>query len=200
MLPPWIYPSWDSTPWCHFWQCPWDLGSAWAERAGQGEVGGCTRRAISIFFGINGVRNKRSHLVGPPFPEFNARFSATATKCLLIGGCGQSQEWLKLSQGAVLRRTTQQNINWGTFKSCREWEWLNDFEKKTRVPELMYIQENSTQPASLNHPPKEVSVNSSVERTSLTKYSIYHTVSLPLYVPPYYTHTLSHTELQEALY
>ena len=55
-------------------------------------------RAISILFGINGVRNKRSHLVGPPFPQFKARFSATAgwhflrdfTRCLLIGGCGQS--------------------------------------------------------------------------------------------------------------
>jgi len=35
-------------------------------------------RAISILFGINGVRNKRSHLVGPPFPEFKARFSARA--------------------------------------------------------------------------------------------------------------------------
>jgi len=37
-----------------------------------------TGRAISIHFGINGVRNKQSHLVGPPFPEFKARFSATA--------------------------------------------------------------------------------------------------------------------------
>ena len=37
-----------------------------------------TGRAISILFGINGVRNKRSHLVGPPFPEFNACFSAMA--------------------------------------------------------------------------------------------------------------------------
>ena len=26
--------------WCHFQQCPWDLGSAPAERVGQGEVGG----------------------------------------------------------------------------------------------------------------------------------------------------------------
>ena len=26
-----------------------------------------TGRAISILFGINGVRNQRSHLVGPPF-------------------------------------------------------------------------------------------------------------------------------------
>jgi len=37
-----------------------------------------TGRAISILFGINGVRNQRPHLVGPPFPEFKARFSATA--------------------------------------------------------------------------------------------------------------------------
>jgi len=42
-----------------------------------------TGRAISILFltpflGINGVRNQRSHLVGPPFPEFKAHFSATA--------------------------------------------------------------------------------------------------------------------------
>ena len=37
-----------------------------------------TGRAISILFGINGVRNQQSHLVGPPFPEFKARFSATA--------------------------------------------------------------------------------------------------------------------------
>jgi len=53
-----------------------------------------TRRATSILFGINGVRNKRSHLVGPPFPEFKARFSGTAgwhfsrylTRCLLVVG------------------------------------------------------------------------------------------------------------------
>ena len=55
-------------------------------------------RAISILFGINGVRKQRSHLVGPPFSEFKARFSATVgwhflrdlTRRLLIGGCGQS--------------------------------------------------------------------------------------------------------------
>jgi len=55
-----------------------------------------TGRANSVLFGINGVRNKRSHLVGPPFPEFEARFSATAgwhfssdlTRRLVIGGCG----------------------------------------------------------------------------------------------------------------
>jgi len=33
-----------------------------------------TGRAISIFFGINGVRNKKSHLVGPSFLEFKVHF------------------------------------------------------------------------------------------------------------------------------
>jgi len=37
-----------------------------------------TGRAISIRFDINGVRNEQSHLVGPPFPVFKARFSAMA--------------------------------------------------------------------------------------------------------------------------
>jgi len=31
-----------------------------------------------FLFGVNGVRNKRSHLVGPSFPAFKARFSAMA--------------------------------------------------------------------------------------------------------------------------
>ena len=84
-----------------------------------------TGRAISILFGINGVRNKRSHL---PFPEFKAHFSAMAgwhfsrdlTRRLLIGGCGHSTYllWLKLPLGAVL--------------SLIECE--NDLEKKTRTP------------------------------------------------------------------
>ena len=46
--------------------------------------------------GINGVRNKRSHFVGPPFPAFKACFSTMSgwyflgdlTRCWLIGGCG----------------------------------------------------------------------------------------------------------------
>jgi len=35
-----------------------------------------TRRAISVLFGINKVRNKQFHLVGPPFPAFKVLFSA----------------------------------------------------------------------------------------------------------------------------
>jgi len=62
-----------------------------------------TGKAISIHFGMNGVRNKRSHLVGPPFLEFKARFPATAgwhfssdlAWRLLIGGCGHSHVSVK---------------------------------------------------------------------------------------------------------
>jgi len=65
-----------------------------------------TGRAISVLFGINGVRNKRSHLAGPQFPEFKAHFSATAgwhfsrdlTRRLLIGGCGQSTYLLSMAE------------------------------------------------------------------------------------------------------
>ena len=42
-----------------------------------------TGKAISIVFGINGFRNKRSHLVGPPFPEFEDHFSAMARLAFL---------------------------------------------------------------------------------------------------------------------
>ena len=62
-----------------------------------------TGRAISVLFSINGARNKQSHLVGPPFPEFKARFSATAgwhflrdlTRRLVICGCGHSHVSVK---------------------------------------------------------------------------------------------------------
>ena len=54
-----------------------------------------TERAISVLFGINGVRIKQSHLVGTPFLAFKACFSAMAgwhfsrglTRSLLFGGC-----------------------------------------------------------------------------------------------------------------
>ena len=57
---------------------------------------GTSGKVISILFGINGVINKWSHLVGPPFPVFKAHFSFMAgwyfsrvlIGSLLIGGCG----------------------------------------------------------------------------------------------------------------
>ena len=62
-----------------------------------------TGKAISILFGINRVRNKRSDLVGPPF---KAHFSATAgwhflrdlTRRLLFGGCGRSTYLLSMAE------------------------------------------------------------------------------------------------------
>ena len=65
-----------------------------------------TGRPISVLFDINGVRNKRSHLVGPPFPEFKTHFSATAgwdfsrdlTRHLVIGECGHSHVLLGMAE------------------------------------------------------------------------------------------------------
>jgi len=55
-----------------------------------------TGRAISALFGINGLRNKPSYLVGPPFLAFMACFSATPgwhfpralIESSLTDGCG----------------------------------------------------------------------------------------------------------------
>ena len=62
-----------------------------------------TGRAISVLFGINGVTNKRSPLVGPPLPAFKACFFSTAdwhfsrdlSRHLLIGRCGQGHASVK---------------------------------------------------------------------------------------------------------
>ena len=42
-----------SASWWHFRQCPWDLGSAWAESVGQGEVGGCTWRVQTAWLTLS---------------------------------------------------------------------------------------------------------------------------------------------------
>jgi len=101
-----------------------------------------TGRAVSILFGINGVRNKRSQLVGPPFPEFKARFSATAgwhflrdlTRHLLIGGCGQSHVsakhgWNYLWSGSSFEPNKPREHETGVRLRVVESE--NDLEKKT---------------------------------------------------------------------
>ena len=43
-----------------------------------------TGSAISVVFSINGLRNKLSCLVGPPFPPFMAHFSAMASWHFLV--------------------------------------------------------------------------------------------------------------------
>ena len=115
------------------------MGSASTERVGEGQVGGCTQRvqtawphlgsslevtwwAISVLFGINGARNKRSHLVGPPFPEFKACYSATTglhfsrdlSRCMLIGGCSQSHVSVKNHSGSTFEpnNPTEQKLGY----------------------------------------------------------------------------------------
>ena len=100
------------------------------------------RGPFLFFFGINGVRNKRSHLVGPPFPEFKARFSATAgwhfsrdlTRRLVFGGCGHSTYLLSMAEitsGSSFEPNNPTEQKLGMFK-CLECE--NKLEKKTRTP------------------------------------------------------------------
>ena len=101
-------------------------------------------RAISVFFGVDGVRKKRSHLVGPPFPAFKARFqlrqvgiSWDLTRCLLIGGCGQSHVFVKDSWNDLWEQfepnnSTEQKL----FKISREWKWpweVNSDPKELRM-------------------------------------------------------------------
>ena len=83
----------------------------------QGEVDGCIRRVqtasmalsgfgcrkalvgtkshifLSFLGGLNGLINKLSHLLGPPFPVFKARYSGwfflrDLIESVLISGCG----------------------------------------------------------------------------------------------------------------
>jgi len=81
------------------------IGSALAERVGQGEVGGCTRRVLTalphlgstverpwlVLFGIKEPRNKQPHLVWPPFPTLKAH-----TRLVFTGSLDQKFiKWLK---------------------------------------------------------------------------------------------------------
>ena len=51
------------------WKCPWDLGSARAERAGQGEVGGWVQTAWPC---LGSVVERSCWALGGPFPSFFA--------------------------------------------------------------------------------------------------------------------------------
>jgi len=61
-----------SASWCHFRQCPWDVGSAWAERAGQGEVGGCTQRVQTAWPCLGSSLEATWLALGGPFLSFLA--------------------------------------------------------------------------------------------------------------------------------
>ena len=57
---------------CDFRQCPWEIGSATAERAGQGEVGGCTRRVQTAWPCLGSAIERSWSALGGPFPPFLA--------------------------------------------------------------------------------------------------------------------------------
>ena len=57
---------------CDFRQCPWEIGSVTAERAGQGEVGGCTRRVQTAWPCLGSAVERSWSALGGPFPPFLA--------------------------------------------------------------------------------------------------------------------------------
>ena len=80
--------------------CTQRMQTAWPCLVSRSDLVG-TERAISVLFGISGVRIRGSHLVGPP--TFKACFSAMAgwhfsrdlTRRFLISGCDQSHMSVK---------------------------------------------------------------------------------------------------------
>ena len=63
---------WRHETFSHVWQCPWEVGSAIAERAGQGEVGGCTRRVQTVWPCLGSVVERSWSALGGPFLPFLA--------------------------------------------------------------------------------------------------------------------------------
>ena len=57
---------------CDFRQCPWEICSVIAERAGQGKVGGCTRRVQTAWPCLGSVVERSWSAQGGPFPSFLA--------------------------------------------------------------------------------------------------------------------------------
>ena len=67
-----------SASWCHFWQCPLEIGSAWAERAGQGDVGGCTWTVPTAWPSLGSALKHLSwHWVGHFFPPTHKQAEKT---------------------------------------------------------------------------------------------------------------------------
>jgi len=54
--------------WCNFRQRPWNIGSASAERAGEGEVGGCTQRVQTAWLSLGSALE---HWVGHCCPPLH---------------------------------------------------------------------------------------------------------------------------------
>ena len=71
-----------------FRQCPWEIGSAPAERAGQGEVGGCTRRVQTAW------RCLGLALKSPWLEPSGPLLSSFAWRCL---GLALKSPWLEPS-------------------------------------------------------------------------------------------------------
>ena len=57
---------------CDFRQCPWEIGSATAERAGQGKVGGCTRRLQTAWPCLGSAIERSWSALGRPYLPFLA--------------------------------------------------------------------------------------------------------------------------------
>ena len=57
---------------CDFRQCPWEIGSATAERVGQLEVGECTRRVQTAWPCLGSAVERSWSALGGPFLPFLA--------------------------------------------------------------------------------------------------------------------------------
>ena len=75
-----------------------------------------TGKAISILFGINGVRNQQSHLVGPPFPEFKAHVMYLLSMAEITSGSSFEPNRAERTETGVRLRVVESE---------------NDLEKKT---------------------------------------------------------------------
>ena len=70
---------------CDFWQSPWEIGSATAERAGQGEVGGCTRRVQTAWPCLGSAVERSWSALGGSFPSFLAQMGSESSRLALQG-------------------------------------------------------------------------------------------------------------------
>ena len=64
-------------------QCPWEIGSATAERAGQGEVGGCTRRVQTEWPCLGSAVERSWSALGGPFPSILASMGLESSSLAL---------------------------------------------------------------------------------------------------------------------